>query len=197
MADSTPRVVTGAIPGVTGGETITEPWGDQVAQAINEHTHGGAAGSAGETPVAHGALTGVTPDQHHAAVHGAEHLPGGTDPLPASSGVAIQYVIDGGAAVIAAGIKADLLIPFACTITQWTLLADGNGTITVNVWRDTYAGFPPEAAGLLGSPAIAASASKAQAAVAWAIVAGDVLRVNVAAATGIKRVTLALTATRS
>ena len=110
----------------------------------------------------------------------------------------INFVIDGGGAVIAAGVKGDVQIDFACTITKWTVLADAAGAIVVNVWRDSYANFPPVTGDLIGSPTIAATNAKAQSgAISWAVAAGDVLRFNVASATTIQRATVALTIQRT
>jgi hypothetical protein len=49
----------------------------------------------------------------------------------------LGIVIDGGGAVIATGVHGDLRIPFACTITKATLLADQSGSIVIDVWKDT------------------------------------------------------------
>ncbi|MBA7714548.1 hypothetical protein ES703_123574 [subsurface metagenome] len=47
----------------------------------------------------------------------------------------ITFIIDGGGAEIALGEKGHLEIPFACTITGWTILADQSGSIVVDVWK--------------------------------------------------------------
>ncbi len=57
--------------------------------------------------------------------------------------VGLLYVIDGGGSVLTAGEKGHLMVPFACTINQVTALADASGTVTVDIWKDTYALFPP------------------------------------------------------
>src|SRR3990167_10364308 len=53
-------------------------------------------------------------------------------------GLSITYVIDGGGSVISTGIKGDLEIPFGCTITRATLVADQTGSIVIDIWKDTY-----------------------------------------------------------
>ncbi|GAI94589.1 unnamed protein product [marine sediment metagenome] len=55
----------------------------------------------------------------------------------------LTFIIDGGGSAITTGQKGHLEIPFACTITGWTILADQSGSIVVDVWKDTYAAFPP------------------------------------------------------
>ena len=117
----------------------------------------------------------------------------------------ITFVIDGGGSAIATGVKGDLVVDFACTIDAWTLLADTSGAIKIDIWRDTYANYPPTDADSLTNahePEIAASGVKAQDTslgdwTSTAIVAGDVLRFNVDSITSVTRVTLALKVTRS
>lgn len=115
----------------------------------------------------------------------------------------ITIIIDGGGAAITTGVKADLEIPFAATITQWTLLADQSGSIVVDVWKDTYANYPPTNADSItasAKPTISA-ATKGQSSTltGWttSIAAGDTLRFNVDSASTITRATLSLRVTRT
>lgn len=113
----------------------------------------------------------------------------------------INFIIDGGGDEIADGIKGDIVVDFACTITAWTLLADQSGAIKIDLWKDTYANFPPTDDDSICNghePEIAASGTKAQDIdiADWsgeAITAGDIIRVNVDSCTTCQRVTLALT----
>jgi hypothetical protein len=112
----------------------------------------------------------------------------------------ITFVIDGGGASITTGVKGDLTIPFACTILEWTLLGDQSGSIVVDIWKDTYANYPP----LVGDSITASAkptistATKGQSSTltGWtnsgAISAGDILRFNVDSVTSLQRVTLSL-----
>lgn len=113
----------------------------------------------------------------------------------------ITFVIDGGGATITTGVKGFLEIPFACTITRATLLADQSGSIVVDIWKDTYANYPPTVADTItasAKPTISA-ATKAQDATltGWttAIAAGDILGFNVDSITTCQRVTLSLRVT--
>jgi len=55
---------------------------------------------------------------------------------------AIGYTIDGNGNVITTGITgAGIRIPFACTITSVTLLADVSGSIKIDILKDTYANY--------------------------------------------------------
>lgn len=120
-----------------------------------------------------------------------------------SSTETINVIIDGGGAAITTGVKADLLIPYAATITAARLLADQSGSIVVDIWKDTYANFPPTVADSITASAkpTLSSAQKSEdtTLTGWttALAAGDYLRFNVDSATTVQRVTLALTITRT
>ena len=108
------------------------------------------------------------------------------------------FIIDGGGAAITAGIKGDLVVPFACSIIDATLLADQTGSIVIDIWKDTYANFPPTVADTITASAkpTLSGASKSHDATltGWttSISAGDVLRFNVDSASTVTRVTVAL-----
>lgn len=114
----------------------------------------------------------------------------------------IEFIIDGAGAVISTGLKGFLEVSFACTITGNTLLADQSGSIVVNVWKDTYANFPPTVADKItaSAPPTIATATKSQdtTLTGWttAIAAGDILAFNVDSVTTIQRATLSLKVTK-
>lgn len=116
--------------------------------------------------------------------------------------IAIVYVIDGGDVVITTGQKGHLDIPFTCAITGWTILADQSGSIVIDVWKDTYANFPPTVADTItGSekPTLSAAQKNQDLSLGtWttSVSAGDILAFNVDSCSTITRVTLTLTATR-
>lgn len=110
----------------------------------------------------------------------------------------IEIIIDGGGLAITTGIKGDIEISFACTIQQVTLLADQSGSIVVDIWKDSYANFPPTVADTItasAKPTISAATKSQDATLTgWntAIAEGDILRFNVDSATTVQRVTLSL-----
>lgn len=57
--------------------------------------------------------------------------------------VALSWIIDGGGTTITTGLKYGLKIPFACTITAWTIGLDQSGSIVIALWKDTQANYPP------------------------------------------------------
>lgn len=115
----------------------------------------------------------------------------------------ITFIIDGGGSTITTGVKGDLEVPFACTITQSTLLGDQSGSIVIDIWKDTYGNFPPTVADTITASAkpTLSSATKAQDATltGWttSVAAGDTLRFNVDSVSSIQRATLSLKVTKA
>lgn len=116
---------------------------------------------------------------------------------------AISFVIDGGGAAITTGVKGFIEVPFDCTIDQVTLLADQTGSIVVDIWKDTYANYPPTDADSITASAVPtiSSGTKSQDATltGWttSISAGDILGFNVDSNTTCELVTLSLKVTRT
>ena len=120
----------------------------------------------------------------------------------------IEYVIDGLGVAISTGVKGYLSIPFTGVITSAVLIADQSGTVTVNLWKCTYAQFDgglthPVAADSItgGNPPALSSATKNTSNLSgWSLTMsqGDVLAFQIPTlATNITRVTLALGVTRT
>lgn len=116
---------------------------------------------------------------------------------------AIEFIIDGGGDTITTGIKGDLEIPFNCTIGTSTLLANTTGSIVIDIWKDTYANFPPTDADSItasAAPSIStALTSQDSTLTGWttSLESGSTLRYNVDSVTDIDRVTLSLQVTRT
>lgn len=110
----------------------------------------------------------------------------------------LNVVIDEGGALIQTGVRGDVEIGFGCTITRWTLLADQSTSTVVDIWKNTYANYPPTVANSItsASPPTISAAVKAQSSTltGWTtqILAGDTLRFNVNSNSAALRVTLAL-----
>jgi hypothetical protein len=115
----------------------------------------------------------------------------------------IVVIIDGGGATITTGIKGDIEIPIGITITQATLLADQSGSIVIDIWKDSYANYPPTDADSItaAAPPTISTATKSQDSTltGWttSVTAGDTLRFNVDSVTTIQRVTLSLKYTKA
>lgn len=134
---------------------------------------------------------------------GSDLKKGAGGPTAFDTAASLGVVIDGGGVVITTGVKVDLEVPFACTITGVTMLADVSGSIVVDIWKDTYANYPPTVADTITAadkPTIsAATKSQDLAPVGWttACAVGDILRFNVDSATTVTRVGLWLRVTKT
>ena len=58
----------------------------------------------------------------------------------------IIVTIDGDGSVPSTGIVARLSVPKPLTITQVTLLANVSGNIVFDIWKDSFANYPPTVA---------------------------------------------------
>lgn len=136
----------------------------------------------------------------------ADGVSGGTAKITALNlfrqDIGIPFVIHGGGSAITTGIKGDLEVPCNCDVMGWTLLADQSGSIVIDVWKSTFAAYPPVVGGTItGSekPTLA-SVNKNQdtSLTSWNVILnkGDILRFNVDSATTVTRVTLNLLARR-
>lgn len=114
----------------------------------------------------------------------------------------IEYVIGDGTNVIETGVKGDIQIPIACTITGAYAYADQTGSIVVDVWKDSHSNFPPTDADSVtaSAPITISAATKASdtTLTGWttSIAAGDVLRFNVDSISTITRCTVVIRAKR-
>lgn len=109
---------------------------------------------------------------------------------------AFAFDIDGGGAEIADGVQRLVPCGVAFTITSVTALADQSGDIVVDVWKDTYANYPPTDADTItaSAPITISSAIKSvdSTLTGWttAVAAGDNLIFNVDSCTTIERCTI-------
>lgn len=117
--------------------------------------------------------------------------------------VGVNFIIDGVGVEIPDGVAGFIEIPFACTITRASLLADQTGSIVLDLWKDTYANYQPTVADTITAAAkpTIASGLKAQdtTLTGWttSLAAGDILAVKVDSCTTITRCTLSLLVTKS
>lgn len=111
---------------------------------------------------------------------------------------ALTFIIDGGGDAITTGQKGHLVAPLDCTITSVELEADQSGSIKVDIWKDTYANFPPtDADSICGGnePEIAtAQKYKDTTLTGWttSLSKGDILAYNVDSITTITRCSVIL-----
>jgi hypothetical protein len=110
----------------------------------------------------------------------------------------VNFVIAG-----TTGVKGDLELGFSGTWTAVRLFADQTGSIVVDIWKDTYANFPPTDADSItasAQPTISTNVkSEDTTLTGWdtGFLAGDILRVNVDSVTSITQATMSLTFARA
>ena len=115
----------------------------------------------------------------------------------------IPFFIDGGGAVLTVGVKGTLEVPFKCDINSVRLLPDQSGSVVVDIWKDSFANYPPTDADSITASAVptivSATKSEDVTLTGWttALAAGDILYFNVDSATTITWVLVSLRVTRS
>lgn len=108
----------------------------------------------------------------------------GTDAAWVADYASIIVIIDGGGSAPSTGVKADVSVPFACEVVRARLLADTSGDAVVDVWRDSYASFPPTVADSItaaAKPTLSGAAKSSDITLTgWskALAEGDTLRFN-------------------
>lgn len=111
--------------------------------------------------------------------------------------------IDNGSSVIQTGVGGNLVVPFNCEIQSYTLLADQSGSIVVDVWKDTYANYPPTNADSItaSAPMTISSSDKGtdSTLTGWTktLLADDILRFNVDSVTNIKKLDINIVVART
>lgn len=115
---------------------------------------------------------------------------------------ALEFSFNGNGGVVPTGIVGDMVAPYDMVITEVTLLGDQSGSIVVDIWKDTYAHYPPTVADTITASALPtiSTATKATDATltGWTktVSAGDTFRFNVNSVTSITRFTLIIKGTR-
>ena len=116
---------------------------------------------------------------------------------------AINVVISGGENVVMAGVALDVIVPFDCEITSATALAKESGTLQVDIWKGTYASYPPTDANSITASApvkiIGWYKTQDTTLSGWTktISANDILRFNVDGVTLITQATITLNVTKT
>lgn len=58
--------------------------------------------------------------------------------------IGIEFFIDEGGGAISTGLKGGIEVPAKCDIDRCTILLDQSATFTADIWKDTYANYPPD-----------------------------------------------------
>ena len=182
-------------PGVGAtGASATGVTGPTGAQGAAGATGSGGTGPTGNTGPS-GGPTGNTGNT------------GNTGPTGPSQVIGLAMVINGNGAPITTGIKGYLYVPFTCTITQNTMLADQSCTAVVDIFASAYSAYAPPTHPASGDkitsstpPTItAALKSKDSTLTSWttAVAADTVLAFDVTSNDNAETLTITLNATRA
>ena len=120
------------------------------------------------------------------------------DNMIAMTPAGIPFFIDGGGGVLTTGIKGTIEVPFKCDINSVRLLADQSGSVVVDIWKDTYANYPPTVADTITAsdkPTLsAAQKNQNNNASTWtqAFSKGDIILPNVDSVTTVEQVVVFL-----
>lgn len=116
----------------------------------------------------------------------------------------ISFRIDGGGSAITTGAKKFYLrVGYDCTITGWELVADQSGSISIDIWKDSFANFPPTVADTItasAKPSLStAQKNSSSSLTGWttSLSAGDYLEVNVDSVSTVTLAILTLLVTRT
>ena len=115
----------------------------------------------------------------------------------------MTFIIDGGGVAITAGQKGHIEMAFRASIQGWTIVADQAGDIVVDIWKDTYANFPPTVAdtitGTEKPTLVAAQKNQDLTLTTWTtgLAVGDILAFNVDSVATVTRVAVCLRAVRA
>ncbi len=117
--------------------------------------------------------------------------------------VAIEIMLGNGVNEILTGVQCYVEMPFAMTIEAARVVSKESGSIVIDIWKDTYANFPPTDADSItaSAPPTLSSAAKAEDTdlTGWtvALAKGDWLAINVDSVTTCTLVTLSLSGKRA
>ena len=117
----------------------------------------------------------------------------------------LTMTFQNGGAVLNTGssIAGAIQVPFACAIESVTLLADQSGSVVVDLWKDSYANYPPTVADTITAAALptitTADKSTDSTLTAWTktLAAGDIILGNIDSVTSITALKLILKVKRT
>jgi hypothetical protein len=111
----------------------------------------------------------------------------------------VDFTLDGGGSAITTGAKGWVRVPYAGTLTGWELTANVSGSIVIDLWKDTFANFPPDVTDTIWGtkPALAGAQTNSATGLSIAVTAGDYIRLNVDSAVTVTYVVLSLKITKS
>ena len=110
----------------------------------------------------------------------------------------IQFWIDGGGSAISSGSKAWIRSAYDFIITDVEMTADQSGSIVIDIWKDSYANFPPDNADSIcasSCPTLASQQRSQDSTLSgWstAVSKGDYIKINVDSSAAVQQVLITL-----
>mgnify|MGYP000893364978 CR=1 FL=1 len=126
-----------------------------------------------------------------------------TEDATSDNAIGMDIIIGNGVDEIAAGFVLFFEVKADITVDTVTLLANASGSIVIDLWKDSYANYPPTSEDSIcatSKPTLSGAAKSMQTTfigwdTTWA--EGEIIGVNVDSATTVKQVTLAIRGTRT
>jgi hypothetical protein len=173
----------------------------RVKATVNAPTMVGDSGSGGAAGAVPAPGAGDAAAGKFVKADGTWAVPPGTAVAPGATEGVLGIVIDGGGSIPATGSKGFIQIPYAGTITGWTILVNASGSCQITVKKSTYSGFPTTASIVASAPPVLTTAQKATSTTltGWttALALGDVLEFNLDSVTTSVRIILELQVTKT
>lgn len=113
------------------------------------------------------------------------------------------FTIDGNGSPITTGLKGYITIPYSGTITGWSIISDVTGSVVVDVWKDTYANYPPTIADTIAGsekPTLTSqNKNNDNTLTTWttAVTAGDIIAFNIDSVSTITKLSLTINITKT
>ncbi len=183
----------------SGVYATVKAWLTALASLLDTHKTRHQNAGADEISVA--GLSGLLGDGQTPLAHKTSHAAGGSDVLTdkdQQDKAAIVFIIDGGGSAITTGIKGSIILPYKCEIVNMRIVTDQSGSIVVDLWKDTYANYPPTDADSITSatPPTISATNKAEdtTLTSWTktLNAGDILMFNVDSVATVEFATITL-----
>jgi hypothetical protein len=112
-------------------------------------------------------------------------------------------VFDNGGSVILSGTQVDVIFNNTVILNSWTMIADTTGSTVVDIWKDTYANYPPTSSDTIitggTKPNISSDIKNQSSSLSgWNTIinSGDIVRFNVDTCSSITKLTLSIYATQ-
>jgi len=188
---------TGA-QGEMGFQGVTGLQGETGIQGLQGQT--GIQGLQGQTGIQGlRGETGIQGLQGETGIQGQTGIQGYTGVQMGATGAInfIMYTVP--TSMLVTGIQGDITLPFAIKLNSWQLLAGTTGIMTVDLWINNYANFPPISANAMHSgatgPWLSNAIKNTGTTTGWGSptgAQGDIIRVNIEGVTGISMASLSL-----